>query len=242
MKSLFLLLLSCIACLGQFSIDQGTLGLSIRALGSSASTGNDASETTAAYTPTQESELIAIVINSKAATPDQPAIVANGLTWTELFDTNYLSTHRLTIWYAKCGSGAIAGTFSANTGATSQTGWAIAVAEVRGAVITGLNGVDGLRQNVNANQAVATNITATFGALGSRTLCVGLLGANLNSANMAAETGWTKIVDANYNTPATEVTVVVRAKNTDTTCLVTNAAAFSGCIVGVEFGQVGNFP
>jgi hypothetical protein len=233
-----LLLLSCLSCVAQ----DATLGLSVRALGSSANTGNDASETTASYTPRQGTELIAIVINSKASLPDQPAVSGNGLTWTETFDTNYLSTHRLTIWYAKCGSGSFAGAFSANTGATAQTGWAIAVVEVTGAVITGLNGVNSIRQSVNANVSAGTTITATFDALGKRTLCLGLLGANLNGAAMTAESGWTKITDVNYNTPATELTIVYQAKNADTTCAISNAGAFSGCVVGIELVQVGNFP
>lgn len=233
-----ILFLSCMSCVAQNS----TLGLSIRALGSSANTGNDSSEATGSYTPRQGTELIAIVINSKASLPDQPNLVGNGLVWTELFDTNYLSTHRLTIWYAKCGSGAIAGALTADTGATAQTGWALAVVEVTGAVITGLNGVNALRQNVNANVSAGTTITATFAALGKRTLCIGLLGANLNGAAMTAESGWTKLTDVNYNTPATELTIVYQAKNADTTCAISNAGAFSGCIVGIELVQVGNFP
>lgn len=242
MKVLFLLLSSCVSCLGQFGIDQGTLGLSVRSLGSSANTGNDDNESTAAYTPAQETELIAIVINTKAATPDQPVVVGNGLTWTEVFDTNYISTHRLTVWYAKCGSGAIRGAFTASVTGVSQTGWAIGVVEVRGAVVTGVNGVNSIRQSVNANVSAGTTITATFAALGKRTLCLGLLGANLNGTAMTAESGWTKIVDAAFNTPATEVTVVFQAKNSDTTCAISNAGAFTGCIVGIELVQVGNFP
>lgn len=242
MKPICLLLLSCAACLGQFTIDSGTIGLSVKALGSSANTGNDASEATGGYEPAQDAELIAIVINSKAATPDLPSLVGNGVVWTKLFDTNYLSTHRLTIWYGKCSSGTFEGVLTASTGATAQTGWALAVVQVRGAVITGVNGVDSIRQSVNANVSAGTTITATFAALGKRTLCLGLLGANLNGAAMTAESGWTKIVDVNYNTPATELTVVYQEKNSDTTCAISNAGAFSGCIVGIEFVQVGNFP
>lgn len=241
MKTL-VLLLSCIACLGQFSIDSGTLGLQVKALGSAASTANDDTQATGNYEPAQDAELIAIVINTKAATPDQPTLTGNGVVWTELFDTNYLSTHRLTVWYGKCSSGTFEGALTAATTGVNQTGWALAVVQVQGTVITGVNGVNALRQNVNASQAVATNITATFAALGKRTLCLGLLGANLNSAVMAAEPGWTKITDVNFNTPATELSIVYQAKNADTTCLVTNAAAFSGCIVGIECTQVGNYP
>jgi hypothetical protein len=233
-----LLLLSCLGCCGQ----QATVGLSVRALGSSANTANDTSEATGSYTPQIGTELIAIVINTKAATPDQPNLVGNGLTWTELFDTNYLTDHRLTIWYAKCGSGAFAGPLTADTGATSQTGWALAVVEVSGAVITGVNGLTGLRQNVNANVSAGTTITATFAALGKRTLCIGLVGGNLNGTANTAEAGWTEIVDVAFNTPATELTIVYQAKNADTTCAVSNAGAFSGCIVGIEMVQVGNFP
>lgn len=242
MKYLLILLLSCAVCLGQLPPDEGTLGLSVRALGSSANTGNDATETTGSYTPSQESLLVAIVINTKASAPDQPAVVGNGLVWTEVFDTNYISTHRLTIWYAKCGSGAIAGTFNANTGATAQTGWAIAVVEVKGTLITGLNGVNAIRQSVNANVSAGTTITATFAALGKRTLCLGLVGGNLNGTANTAEAGWTELVDVAYNTPATELTIVAQAKNADTTCAVSNAGAFTGCIVGMELVQVGNFP
>lgn len=242
MKVICLLLLSCIACLGQFSIDSGTVGLSVKALGSSANTGNDATESTGAYEPSQDALLIAIVINSKASAPDQPALVGNGLVWTELFDTNYLSTHRMTVWYAKCTSGTFEGALTANTGATAQTGWALAVVQVRGAVITGVNGVDSIRQSVNANVSAGTTVTATFAALGKRTLCLGLLGANLNGAAMSEEAGWTKITDVNYNTPATELTIVYQAKNADTTCGISNASAFSGCIVGIELVQIGNFP
>jgi hypothetical protein len=237
MKWLFLFL-SCLGCFGQ----EYTRGLSIRILGSSANTGNDASETTPTYDLRVNTELIAVVINSKASAPDQPAVVGNSLVWTEIFDTNYLSTHRMTIWYAKCGSGAVDGTFSANTGATAQTGWAIAVFEVEGTRITGVNGVDSIRQSVNANVSAGTSITATFGALGKRTLGVGLLGANLNGAAMSAEAGWTKLRDINYNTPATELTIVYQLKNADTTCNIGNASAFSGCIVGLELVQDGNFP
>jgi len=233
-----LLLLSCLSCVAQ----EATLGLSVRALGSSANTGNDDSESTGSYTPRQGTELIAIVINTKAATPDQPTLVGNGLTWTEVFDTNYISTHRLTIWYAKCGSGAIAGTLTAATTGVNQTGWALAVVEVSGSVTTGLNGVNAIRQTVNANVSAGTTITATFAALGKRTLCLGLLGGNLNGTANTAEAGWTEIVDVNYNTPATELTIVYQAKNADTTCAISNAGAFTGCIVGVELVQLGNFP
>ena len=59
---------------------------------------------------------------------------------------------------------------------------------------------------------------------------------------MTAESGWTKITDINYNTPAAELTIVYQAKNADTTCAISNAGAFSGCVVGVELVQVGNFP
>ena len=169
-------------------------------------------------------------------------VVGNSLTWTEVFDTNYISTHRLTVWYAKCGSGAIQGTFRASVAGVAQTGWAIAVVEISGAVITGLNGVNAIRQSVNANVSAGTSITATFAALGKRTLGLGLLGANLNGAAMTAESGWTKQVDINYNTPATELTIVSQAKNADTTCNIQNAGAFTGCIVGIELVQVGNFP
>lgn len=242
MRALCLLLLSCAACLGQFTIDSGTLGLAVKPLGSSAGTGNDDTESTGAYEPMQDGLLIAIVINTKASAPDQPTLVGNGVVWTELFDTNYLSTHRLTIWYGKCGSGTFEGALTASTTGVNQTGWALAVVQVQGAVITGLNGVNALRQNVNANVSAGTTITATFAALGKRTLCLGLLGANLNGAAMTAESGWTKITDVNYNTPATELTVVFQAKNADTTCAISNASSFSGCIVGIELVQVGNFP
>jgi len=59
---------------------------------------------------------------------------------------------------------------------------------------------------------------------------------------MTAESGWTKITDINYNTPAAELTIVYQAKNQDTTCAISNAGAFSGCVVSVELVQVGNFP
>lgn len=238
MKALILLLISCVGCYAQFDI----AGYSVRSLGFSASTGNDASETIAAYTPRIGTMLIAIVVNTKASAPDQPTVTANSLTWTELFDTNYLSTHRLTIWYAKCGSGATRGTLVAATGATAQTGWAVGLVEVEGAYITGLNGVTALIQNVNANVSAGTTITATFGALHGGTLCIGLLGANLNGTAMTPEAGWTELIDANFNTPATEITVVAQVKNSDTTCAISNAGAFSGCIVGIEFAQEGNYP
>lgn len=242
MKSLIVLLLSTLSCFAQFDFSSGTRGYSVRSLGSSANTGNDASETIASYTPRLGTILIAIVVNTKAATPDQPNVTGNSLTWTELFDTNYLSTHRLTIWYAKCGSGATPGTFVADTGATAQTGWAIGLVEIEGSYITGVNGVNALRQNVNANVSAGTTITATFGTLRGGTLCIGLLGANLNGTAMTAESGWTEILDTNFNTPATEITVVARVKNADTTCAISNAGAFSGCIVGIEFAQEGNYP
>jgi hypothetical protein len=114
--------------------------------------------------------------------------------------------------------------------------------EIEGSVITGVNGVAALRQNVNANVSAGTTVTATFAALGKRTLCVGLLGANLNAAAMTAESGWTKLTDINFNTPATELTLVYQLKNADTTCAISNGSAFSGCVVGVEFVQDGNFP
>jgi len=116
------------------------------------------------------------------------------------------------------------------------------VVEVSGSVTTGLNGVNAIRQTVNANVSAGTTITATFAALGKRTLCLGLLGGNLNGTANTAEAGWTEIVDVNYNTPATELTIVYQAKNADTTCAISNAGAFTGCIVGVELVQLGNFP
>lgn len=230
--------LSCACCHSQFDI----AGYSIRSLGSSAATGNDDNQSTAEYTPRIGTMLIAIVVNTKASAPNQPSVEGNSLTWTLLFDTNYLSTHRLTVWYAKCGSGATRGAFTASTTGVNQTGWAVGLVEVEGSYITGLNGVNSLIQNVNANVSAGTSITATFGSLHGGTLCIGLLGANLNGTAMTAEAGWTELIDANYNTPATEITVVARVKNTDTTCAVSNGSSFSGCIVGIELAQEGNYP
>lgn len=242
MRTFICILLSCLNCFAQFDFSADTRGYSDRVLGSSASTANDASETIAAYTPRLNTMLIAIVVNTKASAPDQPSLTGNSLVWTEMFDTNYLTTHRLTIWRAKCGSGAIRGTLVADTGAVNQTGWAMALVEIEGSYTTGVDGVNAIIQSVNANVSAGTSITATFAALHGGTLCLGLLGANLNGTAMTAESGWTKIVDVNFNNPATEVTVVMRNKNTDTTCAISNAGAFTGCIVGIELAQEGNFP
>lgn len=218
-----------------------TRGLNIRLLGSSAATGNDASESTGSYIPRPNTILVAIVINTKASAPDQPNTSGNSITWTEIFDTNYISTHRLTVWTAKTGSGSTRGTFTADTGATSQTGWAIAVIEVSGGVLTGTDGTNGIIQRINAS-GTGTSLTGTFGTLGKRTLCIGLMGGNLNSAAYSAESGWTLLNAINYNTPATSNVIVYQLKNSDTTCTVSHGSSFTGCIVGLEFGQLGIFP
>lgn len=244
MKTLLTLLISCLSCCAQFDFSSDTRGYSIRSLGSSASTTGDASETIAAYTPRLNTMLIAIVVNTKAATPDAPSLTGNSLTWTKTFDTNYLSTHRMTVWYAKAVSGMTRGTLVASTGAVNQTGWAMGLVEIEGCYDTFVfpSANHCMIQSVNANVSGGTSITATFAALHGGTLCIGLLGANLNGTAMTAESGWTELIDINFNNPATEVTVVARNKNTDTTCAISNAGAFSGCIVGIEFSQDGNYP
>ena len=243
MKSLLVLLCSCLACFGQFDLGTGTRGLSVRVLGSSAATGNDDNESTGSYNPQANSMLIAFVVNTKAAAPDQPTAVGNSLTWNEIFDTNFLADHRLTVWQAKCGSGATAGAFTAATTGVSQTGWAVAVFEITGGVNTGTDGTNVLRQQVNASNNANTNVTTTFGTLGKGTLCLSMIAYNLNTAVMTtSEATWLKIANVNFNTPATAIAAFYQPKNADTTCLQTNAALFTGCSVGLEFVQEGNYP
>lgn len=240
MKAIILLLLSCVLCFGQAD-DNATLGLACRALGSGAATANDDTESTGSYNPKVGSELVAIVINTKASAPDQPTVTGNSLVWQEVFDTNYISTHRMTVWVAKAGSGVTPGVFTASTTGVNQTGWAIAVCEVVGGVFTGVDGTNGIRQRINAS-GTGTTLTGTFGALGKRPLCLTVTGGSLNSTAYTVDAGWTIITQAAYNTPTTTVIIAFQAKNTDTTCAISHASSFTGCMVGLEFGQLGNFP
>lgn len=236
-----LLFLSCLPCFGQFDVGSGTVGLSVRTLGSSAATGNDDNESTASYTPRANSMLVAIVVNTKASAPDQPVVSGNSLVWNEIFDTNFLTTHRLTIWQAKCGSGMTPGAFTASTAPTAQTGWCVGVIEITGGIFTGTGGTNGIRQRVNANTSTAT-ATATFGALRAGAVSITLVSFDDNGT-ASPEAGWTELIDVNFNTPATQICVAYRLKNTDTTgVIVSDVTPTTGCIVGLEFGQEGNFP
>lgn len=238
---IFIGLTLAISSIAQFDPDSGTVGLNVRLLGSSANTGNDDNESTGSYSPQQGSLLMAFIINT-ATTPGTPTMTANGLTWDKIFDTNYLSDHKLTVWTAKCNSGCISGIATGSTAPTSQTGWTIQVIEITGTRITSTQGTNGIKQRVNANVSAGTSITVTLGALRTGNMTVCMFANNLNGTADAAESGWTELSDINFNTPATEAFIMYRKKNTDTSANVTNGSSTSGVMICLEFGQEGNFP
>lgn len=232
----------CLSCVGQLEYP-ATTGLSIRSLGTTANTASADNVVVGPFTPNNNSMLIAFVVNTKASAPDTPTASGNGLTWQRMLTTNYLVDHNLSVWQANNKSGGFAGSFTAATTGISQTGWAAAVMEITGGYFTGTLGTNGIRQNVNSNNSINTNNTVTFAALKNRVLCLSMVAYNLNAAAMTtSEATWRKLLNVNFNTPATSIAAFYQAKNTDTTCLMTNAAAFSGCGVGLEFVQIGNFP
>ena len=187
--------------------------------------------------------LVAIVVNTKASAPDQPTVVGNSLVWTEIFDTNYSAgVGRLTVWQAKCGPGATPGAFTAATTGVTQTGWCVGVVEITGGVFTGTQGTNGIRQRVNANTSTTEAMTVTFGTLGKGTACI-LLATFDENSTCTPEAGWTELLDVNFNTPACGIAAAYRLKNTDTSGTITSdGTVTAGAMVGLEFGQLGNFP
>ena len=220
-----------------------TAGISIRLAGSNAST-TAASTYTAgpAFRPGDNTLMFAMVVNSKASAPDIPTGSGHGLTWTQIRTTNYNTlaspTCRLTIFYARTRSSNTTNAFVADFAGVNQTGCIVQVVEVAQVYTSGTQGTNGVLQIVHGGNNANTNAVATYGTLtGTRDLTIGWVGGSLNSANNAAESGWTKLADQNYNNPATEGTTVYKLQANDTSFLVTNAASMSWAVVATELLQ-----
>jgi len=252
-RALLILMLSVTSFaqqIGPFDVLQAvsTQGMSIRALGGSASTSAASSYTATAtgigIKPMDSSLCLAMVVNSKASAPDIPTYSGYGLTWTQCRTTNYGTlaspTRRLTVFFAKSNSAANTNAGAADFAGVNQTGCITRVVEVPFADMHLANATNALVQIVHGGNNVNTNAVATFAALiGARNLAIAFVGASLNSANMAVESGWTKESDQNYNTPATEGTVAYQLKSTDTSVLLTNAASIDWACVAIEIRQEG---
>jgi hypothetical protein len=227
---------------------RATAGMAIRALGGSSSTAAastyNATATGIGIKPMDSSLCLAMVVNSKASAPDIPTFSGYQLTWTQLRTTNYGTlaspTRRLTVFFAKSNSANNTNVGSADFAGVSQTGCIVRVVEVPFADMHLLNATNALVQIVHGGNNVNTNAVATFATLiGARNLAIAFVGASLNSANMAVESGWTKESDQNYNNPATEGTVAYQLKSTDTSVLLTNAASIDWACVAIEVRQEG---
>jgi len=217
-------------------------GQQIFLVGSNSSTAGATSYQTGPYQPRENSLLLAHVVSSKASAPDIPTGTGNALTWVQLRTTNYFSlaspTVRNTVFMAHSRSGATTNGFTATFGGTA-TGCIITVVEITNCDTTGSpDATNALVQIVHGGGNVNTNATCTFAAAsGTRNLAIGFVGGSLNSQNNTAESGWTKLAGANYNTPATEASVIYQYNTTDTSFLSTNAAAMSWTVIGVEIKQ-----
>lgn len=222
-----------------------TRGMTVRSLAGSSTTAGATTYTATALAtgtkPMDSSILFCMVVSSKASAPDIPTLTGYGLTWTQCSTTNYNTlaspTQRLTVFFAKSNSAANTNECVATFGGTA-TGCIMRVIEVPFADMHLANATNALVQIVHGGNNVNTNAVATLAAYsGTRNLAIAFIGASLNSANNVAEAGWTKESDQNYNTPATEGTVVYQLLATDTSVLVTNAASISWASVAIEVAQ-----
>lgn len=221
-------------------------GLTVRALGGSSTTaGNTSYQLTASgigIKPGDSSLCLAMVVNTKASAPDIPTFTGYGLTWTQCRTTNYNTlatpTARLTVFFAKSNSACNTNVGTADFGANTQTGCIIRALEIPFADMHLANATNAIVQIVHGGNNANTNAVATLAAFSDTTsLAIAFVGGSLNSANNVAEAGWTKESDQNYNTPATEGTVVYQLKATDTSVLVTNAASMSWATVALEIAR-----
>lgn len=192
-------------------------------LGSGVSSSNVSSyQTSAAYQPTSNALVLALVVHSDAASEATvPTFSGNGLTWVQVgtsmpFNTVATNLNRVTLFRAM-GSSPTSTTGTASFG-DNCTGCAIFVCEFTGVDTSGTNGSGAIVQSVsdNGNAELPVITLAAIGGSGEHAVYGGF-GNDVVATDLVVETNWVEDFDAAYSIPATGIYVTHRLATTDNT-------------------------
>ena len=199
--------------------------------------------TSGSYDPTDNSLVLACVVNSKASSPDIPTFSGNGLTWVQVSTRVFggSSTHRQTVFRAM-GASPTSTAGTADFAGATQTGCIIKVIEYANAETSGSNGSGAIVQ-ASTNAATSTNPTLTLSALntGKANAVIGFA-AHLAGGTTygSAEASWTESTpELAYSTPTSGMVTVHRLITTDNSITITGAST-DWCVTGIEVCPLGN--
>ena len=175
---------------------------------------------TNAATPSADSLLVAVVINSLASSPlDPTGVTGHGETYAQIaLSARLLSTtHTMSVWVAKATSPTSTAVV-ADFGAVNQTGCIVHEFGITGADLSG-TAAAAIVQNPTATGTAtsntATNLLAAAGASGN--LAMAFWARLYNEAAASVGGNWAEVTnaDTNYNTPRTALESQVTATTYD---------------------------
>jgi hypothetical protein len=198
-----------------------------------ADTTGGTSKTTASYTPTAKTTLVAFVFAARGgADPDiTPTVSGNGITWMQR-GLSKRSQNQVTAFVAWSGNAPSAGGLTADFGSQVMIGISIFVCQLPTALADEL----AFTQAGTADGVSGTDPAITLAAL-QATADNAVVYACMNEINPfagTAEASWTEQWDTGHATPTTGVYVGYRLATSDNTIAVTQGSASRWCAVAVE--------
>jgi hypothetical protein len=186
------------------------------------STTDASSYTSSSITPVADRlYLLAVVSSHGSATPNQPTVSGNGLTWaralTVTFDTVATPLKRLTLFRALKSSGVTSGTFTIDFAGQTQTGCRYSLLELTPTDLSGSDGSGAIADSGTAAGDASSSGSITFtgsGGPNDGTFSCWAIDAN---AAITHESGYTEHFDGGYNTPTTRLETQSKVSSLDTT-------------------------
>ena len=194
-------------------------------------------------TITSNTLCLAVVVNSKASSPDTPTFSGFSMNWVQVSTSNFNTlaspSERVTIFRSMTNNHTT-GRGTADFAGNNQTGCDIALVQFFGVDTSGSDGAGAIVQSVNNGVDTTSNPTITLAALtGTTNAAIALLGNSLNPFGGTVESGWTEDRDIGYATPATGLYVTHRLATTDNTIAPTVASSsWAGTAAEIKAGNV----
>jgi len=168
-----------------------------------ASATDASSYTTTAQAGASGKGYVITVINSKTTTPETVTLVhSGGLNPVEILSVvGTGSNRRMTVFRALKTSGVSAGTFTADAGGVTQTGWIVIVDEVTDPDTSGTDGSAMVVQSAS-NDGSSTTASVTLASFGDPTNNLAWMSVMLNSnVAITEESGYTELADLGHGGP-----------------------------------------
>jgi hypothetical protein len=178
---------------------------------------NGSSYTTSSISPGSNRLVLASVYNEDSATPPEPTLSGNGLTWVSV-RSQHESFRRFTV-YRAMGASPSAGAVTIDMGGNLGVGCAWSIVEFAGVYTVGSNGAGAVVQSngtseVDADQVISVSLAAFENLLNRPFFAAS---ANRNDTNTwTPATDYTELHDINMGSPLAGVFTQWRDDATDT--------------------------